>query len=448
MDSQSASAGETPTSLTTKDNRLSDPDPPILEVIPYKETPTVTKLLDRIWTSLLPRPRPNSYGREWILYGQGEYFHKIGTRWAQFVERKLLDERPLREVGIVPDMILEVRRPKQRMVVINQRPLVGGGEEPLLLVGLKTVGELLNKIQDSIPDLSVKSYGTKWILYDPAKPDRHFDDIVKRRSRVLDDVGIATEDGDTFLHVRPPNVEEPTTPKIQLGCAVGFGIVGLAVILLIAIFIPVPTEFQYQVFRIILALAAGGAASMIPGILNLQISNFITAGGALAVFVVVHFYSPAQLALRGIAPNPTPTPPIVSPAASVELENWRNRWQTWRNLNYKAELRNQRLDPNLPPRIYIETLSGKPTPDDEEIKKKLHDEGFDASYESIGGGSIKTTKVSYYAKYPDDEKIQPGAGTCGTALGTTRPRSATSRPCWYTRAGRSSSSESKQSTSA
>jgi hypothetical protein len=207
-DSESASAGETP-SLTTKDNRLSDPDPPILEVIPYKETPTVDKLLDRIWNSLKSPPKvpdPHTYGREWILYDpKGEYFHKIGTRWAQFIENKQVDERPLREVGIIRGMTLEVRPPKQRILIINQRPLIGGGEEPLLLEysDLRTVGGLLNRIQSSIPDLSVASYGTKWILYDPAS-GRYFDDIVKGDSRVLRAAGIATEDGDTFLDVRAP----------------------------------------------------------------------------------------------------------------------------------------------------------------------------------------------------------------------------------------------------
>ena len=94
-DSQSASAHETPPILTTKDNRLSDPDPPILEIIPYKEMPTVDKLLDRIWNSLKSPPKvpdPHTYGREWILYDpKGEYFHKIGTPWAQFIENKQLD---------------------------------------------------------------------------------------------------------------------------------------------------------------------------------------------------------------------------------------------------------------------------------------------------------------------------------------------------------------------
>jgi hypothetical protein len=112
-----------------------------------------------------------------------------------------------------------------------------------------------------------------------------------------------------------------TSQKIHLRWAVGFGIVGLAVILTIALLIPEPTLFQYQVFRIILALAAGGAASMIPGVLKLQIPSFITGGGALAVFVVVYFYSPAQLAVREISPSlfstPTPTPaPTSTPTPS------------------------------------------------------------------------------------------------------------------------------------
>src|SRR5207249_652829 len=54
----------------------------------------------------------------------------------------------------------------------------------------------------------------------------------------------------------------------------------------------------YQVFRIVLALAAGGVGAVIPGILNVNIPKVLTAGGALAVFVVVYFYSPAQLAVK------------------------------------------------------------------------------------------------------------------------------------------------------
>jgi TIR domain len=207
-DSQSASAGGTPPSITIKDNRLGDPDPPILEIIPYKETPTVDEFLDRIRRSLTSPPRvpdPGSYGRQWILYSNGHYFHEMGRRWAQFIEGRQLDQRPLREVGINPGITLEVQPPTQSIVVINKRPLVGGNEEPLLLEysDLKTVGGFLNRIQNAIQKLSADSYGTDWILYDPAS-GRYFDDIVKGDSRVLQAAGIATEDGDTFLDVRPP----------------------------------------------------------------------------------------------------------------------------------------------------------------------------------------------------------------------------------------------------
>jgi hypothetical protein len=432
-DSQSAPAGETLPSLTTKDNRLSDPDPPILEIIPYKETPTVDKLLDRIWNSLKSPPKvpdPHTYGREWILYDpKGEYFHKIGTRWAQFIENKQLDGRPLREVGITPNMTLEVRPPKQRIVIINQRPLVGGSEEPLLLEysDLKTVGGLLNRIQISIPELSVESYGTKWILYDPGS-GRYFDDIAKGDSRVLRAAGIAIEDGDTFLDVRPPlivnpqlgshppdpgvagrvepaKVEKSTTPKVQLGFAVGFGIVGLAIILIIAIFIPVPTEFQYQVFRIILALAAGGAASMIPGILNLQISNLITASGALAVFVVVYFYSPAQLAVRGIAPHPTPTPTATSTPATPTQSAESLPADLQARLNDYIQKSKQY---HLPPRVYFDQATGATSEEFSKLSTELEKNGFeirDPKPKSFNSGAVKTQ-----VRYPQNPPInQEGA---------------------------------------
>ena len=74
-----------------------------------------------------------------------------------------------------------------------------------------------------------------------------------------------------------------------------FGVVFVIVLLLLAIKFPNPTPFQYTVFRIVLALAAGGVAAMIPGFLTITVSKWLRAGGALAVFAVVYFYSPAGL---------------------------------------------------------------------------------------------------------------------------------------------------------
>jgi hypothetical protein len=290
-DNQRAPAYHTPPVLTTKDNRLSDPDPSILEIIPYKETPTVDKLLDRIWNSLKSPPKvpdPHTYGREWILYDpKGEYFHKIGTRWAQFIENRQLDERPLRQVGIIPDMTLEVRRPKQRIVVINQRPVVGDGEEPLLLEysDLKTVGGLLNRIQNSIPELSAESYGTKWILYDPAS-GRYFDDIVKGDSRVLRTAGIATEDGDTFLDVRRPAIVNP-----QLGPSRDPGVA--------------PQVEQANVWRWWIGLKTELKVAMIAGLFTIAVA---TVTGIFNLGVAIY---------SGPKVSPTPAAGHPSPSASA-----------------------------------------------------------------------------------------------------------------------------------
>jgi hypothetical protein len=75
--------------------------------------------------------------------------------------------------------------------------------------------------------------------------------------------------------------------------AFAFGVVFVIVMLVLAVFIPNPTASQYTTFRIVLALAAGGVAAMIPGFLTFKISTWLRAGGALAVFAIVYFYSPA-----------------------------------------------------------------------------------------------------------------------------------------------------------
>jgi internalin A len=75
----------------------------------------------------------------------------------------------------------------------------------------------------------------------------------------------------------------------------GFSIAFIIVIITIALFVPNPTAFQYTIFRVVLALFAAGTAIMIPGALEITIKNWLKATGAIAVFVIVYFYSPASL---------------------------------------------------------------------------------------------------------------------------------------------------------
>jgi uncharacterized membrane protein YbhN (UPF0104 family) len=95
---------------------------------------------------------------------------------------------------------------------------------------------------------------------------------------------------------RPVAAASDRKPALVL--AFVFGVVFLAALLAIAVAIPNPTPSQFETFRIIIALAAGGVAAVIPGLLDLRIKQgtrlAIRASGALAVFVAVYFYSPAR----------------------------------------------------------------------------------------------------------------------------------------------------------
>jgi len=81
-----------------------------------------------------------------------------------------------------------------------------------------------------------------------------------------------------------------------------FGVMYITILLIVNLEIPNPSPTQYQTFRIILALASAGFGGMIPGILQIDIksgSKFILhAAGALALFVIIYFFSP------GVPPPP------------------------------------------------------------------------------------------------------------------------------------------------
>ena len=77
-----------------------------------------------------------------------------------------------------------------------------------------------------------------------------------------------------------------------------FATVFLVTMLVIALLVRQPTTFQLFVFRVILALAAGGAAWFIPGFIDVHINLpkvAIRATGAIAVFGIVYLVNPPSL---------------------------------------------------------------------------------------------------------------------------------------------------------
>lgn len=80
-----------------------------------------------------------------------------------------------------------------------------------------------------------------------------------------------------------------------------FGIIFVVAMVVLAFAFPSPTAIQYLVMRIVLALASAGIAAMLTGFVTVEIPSvagatpLIKAGGALAVFIIVYFRSPASL---------------------------------------------------------------------------------------------------------------------------------------------------------
>lgn len=105
------------------------------------------------------------------------------------------------------------------------------------------------------------------------------------------------------LSKNQPPIRREDNKKVEQYLAFGFGTLFIIIILILAIFFPNPTSFQHTVFRIVLALAAAGFAAEIPGFLKVTVAKAIRAGGAIGVFVIVFFFSPANLAVNQIPIN-------------------------------------------------------------------------------------------------------------------------------------------------
>jgi len=61
----------------------------------------------------------------------------------------------------------------------------------------------------------------------------------------------------------------------------------------IAFIVPNPTDFQYTIFRIVVALAGAAFAALIPGSIDVKYRGAIRAGGAAAVLIIIYFFTAA-----------------------------------------------------------------------------------------------------------------------------------------------------------
>ncbi len=85
------------------------------------------------------------------------------------------------------------------------------------------------------------------------------------------------------------------THRFELGLAFAFGCVAIGIVLSLGLRAKTLSEQQFEILRIVLALAGGGVGAVIPGFLDVSMKAgaklALRAGGALAVFVVLYFWS-------------------------------------------------------------------------------------------------------------------------------------------------------------
>ncbi|MGA8220088.1 MAG: hypothetical protein WB780_00430 [Candidatus Acidiferrales bacterium] len=74
-----------------------------------------------------------------------------------------------------------------------------------------------------------------------------------------------------------------------------FGVSFVIILVIVAKIDRHPSPIGILIYRVVLALAAAGIGAVIPGMINVDINPVIRAGGAIALFVIIYWFKPANL---------------------------------------------------------------------------------------------------------------------------------------------------------
>jgi len=148
----------------------------------------------------------------------------------------------------------------------------------------ETLNNLKEKHKITIPKPSKRAYSTLQRFIKTFEPE-----IAEKLKAEYTKLNLPTHGFDS------PIIHKGMTDKQQVKYGIIAGTIFLLILLAIAIFIECPTQFQDGLFSTVLALAAASYAATIPGFLKVNMNDKIVASGALAVFVVVFFWKPAQI---------------------------------------------------------------------------------------------------------------------------------------------------------
>jgi CheY-like chemotaxis protein len=131
------------------------------------------------------------------------------------------------------------------------------------------------------------------------------EDFLDKNNSIFSDKLIATIIGSinkSNIEHKPdmgPQPEFNPHPSWAYMVSVTSGLIFIAIMLLVAIFIATPTPFQMFIFRVVISLAAGGFGAALPGFFNLNLpiwkKGMLHAGGALGLFAIVYLINPPSL---------------------------------------------------------------------------------------------------------------------------------------------------------
>ena len=144
-----------------------------------------------------------------------------------------------------------------------------------------------------------------------------------------------------------------------------FGVIFIITMLVLAVKFPNPKEFPYTVFRIVLAVAIAGVAAFVPGFLQVNVNGIVRAGGAMAVFVIVYFFSPAKLVSDPIIPPP----PIED--AQKTIESWQQKVDTEQYAKAWEEA-SEATQHSFYKNVFVDLFQKQRSPLGPPISRKLH----------------------------------------------------------------------------
>ena len=170
-----------------------------------------------------------------------------------------------------------------------------------------------------------------------------------------------------------------------------FGIIFIILMLILAIAIHTPSNFQYFVFRVALSLAAAGIAAMIPGFITMDFNIgsriAISAVGAFVIFIIVYALEPAQIVVENPPPSPNET--------ALEIQNAYTLGQDIILMGSNAD-----IDPNQAA---------------QEIQRIIDYFGLDFQYEDLSEEEMRTIHVEVYSEILNQLHVKRGVRSHTTA---------------------------------